>query len=109
MNGNLMYEVVRQRMAEQQWAAQAAGEAYARREAVRELRAAARERRAAARERRAAARERRAVARRRRAGAGAPDSIDMPAIPDFAHEMFEPTRDAVPVPDTRGRPARPGR
>jgi hypothetical protein len=70
MNGNLMYEVARQRIAEQQRAARQAGEA----------------------------RERRAIVRGRRARKGAQETIAAPAIPDFAHEMFEDGQDAVPAP-----------
>lgn len=82
MNGNLMYEVARQRMAEQRRTAREAGEAGARRAAAR---------------------------RGRRARAEAPEAAGLPAIPDFAHEMFEAARDAVPAPGTRGRPARASR
>ena len=81
MNGNAMYEVARQRIAEQQRAARQAGEA---------------------REQRAAARA------SRRAKKGTPDTITAPVIPDFAHEMFDAARDAVPAPrreDPRGRHA----
>jgi|HubBroStandDraft_2_1064218.scaffolds.fasta_scaffold1153437_1 hypothetical protein len=86
MNGNLMYEVARQRIAEQQRAARQAGQA----------------------------RERRASGRGRRAKAEAPEPIVTPVIPDFAHEMFETARDAVPAPrkekgDAPGRPAPTGR
>jgi hypothetical protein len=84
MNGNAMYEVARQRIAEQQRAARQAGEA----------------------------RERRAAARGRRARKEAPEAIATPAIPDFAHEMFDAARGAVPAPreeDTRGRRTRAGR
>jgi hypothetical protein len=72
MNGNLMYEMARQRIAEQQRAARQAGEA----------------------------RERRAAARGRHAKAAAPEAIVAPAIPDFADEMFEAARKAVPAPGT---------
>jgi len=81
MNGNAMYEVARQRVAEQQRAARQAGEA---------------------REQRAAARA------SRRAKKGAQETIIAPLIPDFAHEMFDAARDAVPAPrreDPRGRHA----
>jgi hypothetical protein len=81
MNGNTMYEVARQRVAEQQRAARQAGEA---------------------REQRAAARA------SRRAKKGTPDTITAPVIPDFAHEMFDAARDAVPAPrreHPRGRHA----
>jgi hypothetical protein len=76
MNGNLIYEMARQRIAEQQRAARQAGEA----------------------------RERRAAARGRRAKAKAPEAIVTPAIPDFADEMFETARDAVPAPRTNPLP-----
>ncbi len=56
MNGNSMYEVARQRIAEQQRAARQAGEA----------------------------RERRAAARGRRARKEATEAVATPAIPDFA-------------------------
>ena len=81
MNGNTMYEVARQRVAEQQRAARQAGEA---------------------RQQRAAARA------SRRAKKGTPDTITAPVIPDFAHEMFDAARDAVPAPrreHPRGRHA----
>ena len=81
MNGNTMYEVARERVAEQQRAARQAGEA---------------------REQRAAARA------SRRAKKGTPDTITAPVIPDFAHEMFDAARDAVPAPrreHPRGRHA----
>jgi hypothetical protein len=76
-----MYEIARQRMAEQRRAAREAGEARALR----------------------------AAARGRRAKADVPDAIDMPAIPDFANEMFETAQDAVPAPQARGRHTRSGR
>ena len=81
MYGNAMYEVARQRVAEQQRAARQAGEA---------------------RQQRAAARA------SRRAKKGTPDTITAPVIPDFAHEMFDAARDAVPAPrreHPRGRHA----
>ena len=84
MNGNLMYEMARQRMAEQQRAAQQAGEA----------------------------RSRRAIARWRRAKAAPAEEIVTPAIPDFAAEMFQTARDTVPAPreeEAGGSPARSGR
>lgn len=68
MNGNALYEVARQRVAEQQRAARQAGEA--------------RQRRAAARAARRAQKE----------------TIAGPAIPDFAHEMFGTARGTVPAP-----------
>jgi hypothetical protein len=78
MNGNLRYEIAKQRAAEQQRAAREAGEA----------------------------RSRRAAARGRQGKEAAADAIAPPAIPDYAHEMFE----ATPRADgTRGRPARSGR
>jgi hypothetical protein len=60
MNGNAMYEVAKQRIAEQQRAARQAGEA----------------------------RERRAAARGRHARKGAPEIDATVVIPDFADEMF---------------------
>ena len=84
MNGNSMYEVARLRIAEQQRAAQQAGEA----------------------------RQRRAAARGRHARKEATEAVATPAIPDFADEMFDAARDAVPAPrreNTRGRHARSGR
>lgn len=85
MNGNLMYEMARQRIAEQQRAAQRATEAH----------------------------ERRAAARGRRGKAKAAEEVVTPAIPDFADEMFGTARDAVPAPreekeDVRGRRAQTG-
>jgi hypothetical protein len=68
MNGNLMYEMARQRIAEQQRAARQAKEA----------------------------REGRATARGRH-GREAAAEIATPVIPDFAHEMFEAAPDAVPA------------
>ena len=81
MNGNAMYEVARQRIAEQQRAARQAGEA----------------------------RERRAAARAARAKKETRETVAAPAIPDFAHEMFD---EAVPAPrpeSAPGRDARTGR
>jgi hypothetical protein len=70
MNGNLMYEVARQRIAERQRSAQQAGQA----------------------------REQRAAARGRHAKKGTPEPAAVPAIPDFAHEMFDDAaRGAVPA------------
>jgi hypothetical protein len=66
MNGNSMYEVARQRIAEQREAARKAGEA----------------------------REQRAAARSRRAKKDRTETIAAPAIPDFAHEMFDGAGDA---------------
>jgi len=85
MNGNLMYEMARQRIAEQQRAAQRATEA----------------------------RERRAAARGRRGKAKAPEVVVTPVIPDFADEMFGTARDVVPAPreeeeDVRGGHAQTG-
>jgi hypothetical protein len=81
---NAMYEVTRQRIAEQQRAARAAGEA----------------------------RGRRAAARGRHARAAAPEPA-VPAIPDFAHELLDSAaQGAVPAPrpeTARGRHARAGR
>jgi hypothetical protein len=84
MNGNLMYEMTKQRIAEQQRAARQASEA----------------------------REQRAAARGRRARQERGQEIVAPAIPDFAHEMFETARDTVPAPreeSGRGRRARTSR
>lgn len=90
MNGNLMYEIARQRVAEQQRiaerqrAAQAAGEA----------------------------RSRHAIARWRRGKAARAEEIATPVIPDFVAEMFEAARDTLPAPreeEAGGRPARSGR
>lgn len=84
MNGNLMYEMAKQRIAEQQRAAQELGRA----------------------------RSRRAAARGRHAKAETPDAVGTPVIPDFADEMFETAPDAVPGPRqeqedvARGRHAR---
>ena len=61
MNGNALYEVARQRVADQQRAARQAGEARERRAAVRAARRARKE---------------------------TQETIAVPAIPDFAHEMF---------------------
>jgi hypothetical protein len=79
MNGNLMYEMARQRIAEQQRAARLASEA----------------------------REMRSAARRRQPR----ETVAVPAIPDFAHEMFTSAQDAVPEPQREaagGRHARSG-
>ena len=94
MNGNLMYEIARQRMAEQQRAAQ---------------QRAAQQR--AVRQQAGEARPRRAIARWRRAKATPAEEIAIPAIPDFAAEMFQTARDTVPAPraeEAGGRPARFG-
>ena len=85
MNGNLMYEMARQRIAEQQRAT----------------------------ERAAAAHERRVAARGRRGKARVPEESVTPVIPDFADEMFETARDTVPAPreekeDMGGRRAQTG-
>ena len=79
MNGNLMYEIAKQRTADQQ---RAAGQQRAAREAGK-------------------ARSRRAAAHGRHGAAGA---VSTPAIPDFVHEMFGPRTE-----DARGRHARSGR
>jgi hypothetical protein len=79
-----MYELAKQRIAEQQRAARAAGEA----------------------------RSWRAAARGRRGKTEAAAAVGTPAIPDFADEMFEAARDAVPAPrqeEADGRHARSGR
>lgn len=65
MNGNMMYEVAKIRIAEQQRAAREAGEARARR----------------------------AAARGRHAKAAPAEQVVSPVIPDFAHEMFEEARE----------------
>jgi hypothetical protein len=70
MNGNLWYEVARQRGADRQRDARQAGEA----------------------------RQARAAARERRARDRAQESPVVPAIPDYAHEMFAELRDGVPAP-----------
>ena len=69
MNGNLWYEVARQRVADQQRSARRAVEA----------------------------REARAAARARRARNKAPAAPLVPVIPDYAHEMFAELGDAVPT------------
>ena len=79
MHGYLMYEAAKQRIAEQQRAAQQVREA-------REARAA------------------RAAARGRRARKEAAEAVATPVIPDFADEMFESAQET-----TRGRHARSGR
>jgi hypothetical protein len=84
MNGNLMYDMARQRMADQQRAARQSEQA----------------------------RSLRAIRRERRAKAASVEEIAVPAIPDFAAEMFDVARDAVPAPRTEeagGRPTRTGR
>jgi hypothetical protein len=84
MNGDLWYEVARQRAADRQRDARQAGEV---------------------REARAAARARRARDRAQQASVG-------PAIPDYAHEMFAELPDAVPTPRQeagRGRRTRTSR
>ena len=60
MNGGAMYEVARQRIADQQRAARQAGEAH----------------------------QRRAAARGRHARKEAPETTVTPAIPDYVVEMF---------------------
>jgi hypothetical protein len=77
-----MYEVARLRVVEQQEAAQRARVARGQRAAAR-----------AARRARKAARE----------------TIAVPAIPDFAHEMFGTARDAVPAPRPNQETTRGGR
>jgi hypothetical protein len=79
MYGNAMYEVARQRVAEQQRDARHAREAREQRAAVRAGRRAKKE-------------ARRAIA--------------TPVIPDFAHEMFDEARDAVPAPRQEARRGR---
>jgi hypothetical protein len=73
MNGNLWYEVARERIADGQRAARQAGEA--------------RQARAARRSRRARDKGQETVA---------------PLIPDYAHEMFADLGDAVPEPRRHG-------
>jgi len=68
MDGYAMYEVARERIAEQQRGARQAREARAQRAAARAARRAKKE------------------------------AIAAPVIPDFAHEMFDVARDAVPAP-----------
>jgi hypothetical protein len=84
MNGYVMYDMAKQRTAEKQRTAQRAREA----------------------------REARAAARGRHSRKEALEAVATPAIPDFADEMFDAGRDAVPAPrreDERGRHARSGR
>ena len=71
MNGYAMYEVAKERVADQQRNARQAGQARAQRAAARAA---------------------------RRAQKGAREAIAAPVIPDFAHEMFDLARDAVPAP-----------
>ena len=88
MHGSIMYEVARQRIADQRRAAVKDGEARASRAAARAARAA------------------------RRARNRAAEPVAMPAIPDYAHELLAAAaRDTVPAPRReagRGR-ARAGR
>jgi hypothetical protein len=87
MYGHAMYEIAKQRMADQQRAAQQA----------RELRE---------------ARAQRAAARGRHGRKETPETIAAPVIPDFAHEMFDVAREAVPAPrqdEAGGRRARSNR
>jgi hypothetical protein len=87
VNGNLMYEMAKQRIAEQHRAAREAAQA----------------------------RSQRAAARGRHSKAEARDAVPVPVIPDFADEMFGTAPNAVPAPRAeqdetgRGRPARSGR
>jgi hypothetical protein len=85
MNGNLMYEMARQRIADQQRTTREATEA----------------------------RKRAKVARGRHARAAAAEPAVLPAIPDFAHELLDGgARGAVPAqrPEAgRGRHARTGK
>ena len=87
MNGYMMYEVAKQRMAEQHRAAE-------QRQAARQA---------------ADARKARAGGRGRR---GTQETTVAPVIPDFAYQLLEAmARDAVPAPRqeaTRGRHARSG-
>ena len=70
MNGNVMYEVAKLRMADMQRAAQRSRDA----------------------------RVARSAARGRRARATALETVATPVIPDFAEEMFAMMGDAVPAP-----------
>jgi len=84
MNGNLWYEVARQRVADGQRSARQAGQA----------------------------REARAARRARRASDKASQALVAPVIPDYAHEMFAELGDAVPTPRREagdGRQTRAGR
>jgi hypothetical protein len=85
MNGNLMYEMTRQRLAEQERTARRAGEA----------------------------RGWRAIARGRHARAAEAQAPVLPAIPDFAHELLSHKgRETVPAPRPeagRGRHSRTSR
>jgi hypothetical protein len=83
LNGNLMYEMARQRMAEQGRAARRSGEA----------------------------RGRIAAALGRRARQTRPEAATLPAIPDYAHELLA-AGDSVPAQrpeEARGGSARTGR
>jgi hypothetical protein len=82
MYGNAMYEVARQRVAEQQRDARTARQAREQRAALRASRRAKKEARVA---------------------------ITTPVIPDFAHEMFGTARDAVPAPRPSSQEAGRGR
>jgi hypothetical protein len=82
MQGSAMYEVAKLHVVEQQEAA---------------------ERARVARGQRAAARA------ARRARKAAHETIAVPAIPDFAHEMFGTARDAVPAPRRNQETTRGGR
>jgi hypothetical protein len=85
MNGNIMYEITRQRIADRQRATAAAAEA----------------------------RKQAKTARRRNARTAAAKPAVLPAIPDFAHQLLDgATQDAVPAqrPEAgRGRDARTSR
>ena len=91
MNGDIMYQLAMQQIAERH-------EQAARDQLAREAAKAARERRRSGRGRR---------------GAGTPEAAVLPAIPDFPHELFAgAARDAVPAPQPEtghGRHARTGR
>ena len=81
MNGNVMYDVAKLRMADMQRAARRARDARVAREA----------------------------ARGRRARVRALETVPTPVIPDFAEEMFAMTGDGVPAPrQEQGRHARSG-
>jgi hypothetical protein len=81
MNGNVMYEVAKLRMADMQRAARRSRDA----------------------------RDAREAARGRRARVTALETVATPVIPDFAEDMFAMTGDAVPAPrHEQGRHARSG-
>ena len=83
MNGSIMYDMARQRIADQHRQA---------------------ERRRSARQAVRARKQAEAAARGRNAGAA-----QVPVIPDYAHEMFSAARDAVPPQRLAAEPGRPTR